>query len=200
MIFCPTYDITNHLFQKFGLALGKKGILYVAGSKERICDKYDAVTTSCVRKRIISSFTESDGVLRVVCATVAFAMGIDAPNIQKSLHWGSPPDIVTYLQESGRIGRDGQQSTVVLYYTEKDLFHDHMSVDIKDYCCNSTMCRRDLLLSKFSSGSVNAKPNPLHLCCDICAKVCKCGSCTDPFPLIDINMDSFNSDPTHPEN
>lgn len=33
--------------------------------------------------------------MRVVFATVAFAMGIDAPNI---LHWGSPPDIVTYLQ------------------------------------------------------------------------------------------------------
>ena len=125
---------------------------------------------------IISSFNESDGVLQVVFATVAFA-----PNIRKSLHWGLLPDILIYLQESGRIGRDMQQLTTILYCSEKDLCH------VKDYCHNSTMCRQDVLMSKFSLGSVNAKLNPIHLCCDICAKICNCSSCINPFPQDNIH-------------
>ena len=79
-------------------------------------------------ENIISSFTETDGVLRLVFATVAFAMGLDAPNIRRSLHWRPPTDAATYFQVSGRIGRNGQQSTAVLYYAEKDLHQDHIHI------------------------------------------------------------------------
>lgn len=66
--------------------------------------------TNMMQLQVVSenvlSFTESDGLLRVVLATVVFAMGLDAPNIQRSCHWDPPTNVATYFQESGRIGRE----------------------------------------------------------------------------------------------
>ena len=54
---------------------------------KRICDKYDACTAPDVKENIVRSFTEPGGCLRIVIATVAFAMGLDAPNIRQVIHW-----------------------------------------------------------------------------------------------------------------
>ena len=51
------------------------------GTKIGTCEKFDACTSLSVKKRIMDSFIKPDGAVRIVVSTIAFAMGIDVPNI-----------------------------------------------------------------------------------------------------------------------
>ena len=46
---------------------------------------------------------------------MAFGMGIDCPNVREVIHWGSPPNIEMYLQETGHGGSDGLPTTAILH-------------------------------------------------------------------------------------
>lgn len=159
--------------------------------KQWLCDKYDAVTTNSVRKRIVSSFTDADSILRVVCHS-GNCNGAGCTKYSEKYSLGPPSDVATYLQESGRIGRDGQQSITILYYGENDLKSDHISLDLKEYYCNSAKCQRQVFLSTFSSGTI-VKPDPLHFCCGVCTNICACELCSNPMPSMDLK--SFENGP-----
>ncbi|MBS3961065.1 MAG: DNA helicase RecQ [Sandarakinorhabdus sp.] len=57
----------------------------------------------------------------VMCATVAFGMGIDKPDIRFVAHMGLPKSIESYYQETGRSGRDGQPATAHLFWGPADV-------------------------------------------------------------------------------
>ena len=58
--------------------------------------------------------------VRVMCATNAFGMGIDKPNVRMVIHIDCPDSLEAYFQEAGRAGRDGQKSYAVLLYNKHD--------------------------------------------------------------------------------
>jgi len=74
------------------------------GSHRPICEMYSASSAKDIKDEVLQAFTDPHSHVRVVTATIAFGMGLDAPDVRQSIHWGPSDTIQAYVQESGRCG------------------------------------------------------------------------------------------------
>ena len=111
----------------------------------------------------------------MVIATVAFGMGLDCPDVRQVLHIGAPDDVESYIQETGRAGRDGMLSVVTLF--NKKAKKQSKNKEMLEYIGNNVECRREFLF-KNMEGYEHSNLSSMCVCCDICTKKCKCGMCS----------------------
>lgn len=180
IIFCRTYDEVTDIYYFFKQQLGF-GFTDPPGAPDltqfRLVDMYTHCTDQSVKDKILTQFTSSSTLPRVIIATIAFGMGIDCPDVRQIIHWGVPEDVETYVQETGRAGRDGLLSCALLFYGKSDLTKKRTSEQMRRYCTNSDQqCRKVILFSDFDNCQGVATMRTCQ-CCDICRKDCTCTMC-----------------------
>ncbi len=102
--------------------LSRKGTESVAGKLEKHgvnAAYYHAGMSARERALVQQEFVNDQ--TDVICATIAFGMGIDKSNIKWVIHYNLPKNLENYYQEIGRSGRDGSQATALLFYSFYDL-------------------------------------------------------------------------------
>ncbi len=110
------YALSRRQVEELAEAIAEEGIG---------CAAYHAGMVSERRNSVQDAFQRGD--VDVVCATVAFGMGIDKADIRTVVHVGVPATIEAYYQEIGRAGRDGQQSRAIALYSWADRrLHDFL--------------------------------------------------------------------------
>ncbi|GGF13312.1 DNA helicase RecQ [Flavobacterium limi] len=161
IIYCLSRKTTEELAEK----LKKNGITAKA---------YHAGLDNTVRAKTQDEFINDD--CQVVCATIAFGMGIDKSNVRWVIHYNLPKNIEGYYQEIGRAGRDGLPAETVLFESYADVIQlqkfasEGLNSDVqlakldrmKQYA-DALSCRRKILLSYFGELVTENCGN-----CDIC--------------------------------
>ena len=182
----PALDRVKQIIDFIQERPNESGIVYCLSRKttEELAEKLQKIAISAkayhagldnkIRSKTQDEFINDD--CKVVCATIAFGMGIDKSNVRWVIHYNLPKNIEGYYQEIGRAGRDGLPSETVLFESYGDMIQlqkfasQGLNAEVqlaklermKQYA-DALSCRRKILLSYFGELVTENCGN-----CDIC--------------------------------
>ncbi|MBM3847033.1 MAG: DNA helicase RecQ [Verrucomicrobia bacterium] len=167
IVYCQTRKRTEELAEALTLN-GVKAAAYHAGMSPQ--------DRAAVQEKFLRDETP------VMCATIAFGMGINKPNVRYVIHCDIPRNLEGYYQETGRAGRDGLPADCLLLYSAGDVIKSERLIDMRnegndsvrakaqlrlmqDYA-ESTDCRRRTLLAYFGERVPEASCDNCDVCTD----------------------------------
>ena len=178
LVFCRTHDAVARLYLFMKDRMGEESTEPPGAPdlpKYRLFDMYSSCTHSQVKPLIVDEFTRENSSLQVLIATIAFGMGLNCCNVQKVIHWGPPNDTESYIQETGRGGRNGLYTEAIIHYKTANLGF-HVTESMSKYCTNTTKCRREALFEDFNDSEISYQLTKC-VCCDLCELQCTCKNC-----------------------
>ena len=171
---------------------GESGIIYCASRNgtERLakrlseqglrCAAYHAGLDAATRSKNQEAFIRDE--IQIVCATIAFGMGIDKPDVRFVIHHDLPKNIEGYYQETGRAGRDGLPAECVLLFNASDVAKQFGFIEEKTdeqeqrvardllqqmvHYAETRDCRRRTLLAYFSESFADENCGGCDNCLD----------------------------------
>ena len=81
-----------------------------------VLEMLHSCTPASNKENNLQSFQREQGSVRILVATIAFGMGVDCKEVYRTVHFGPAKNVESYMQESGRAGRDGNRSTACFLY------------------------------------------------------------------------------------
>ena len=191
------YDWRKQLLEFLDKRYNQSGIIYCLSRKQtEICSNFlqsqgfnstafHAGLDSNIKTVAQDRFMTEDNL--IICATIAFGMGIDKSNVRFVVHISLPSSMEAFYQEIGRAGRDNKESNTLLIFGYDDLFQrrrfieesntqvnykikEHKRLDSLMSYCDTAICRQQTLLSYFQESS------------EVCGK---CDNCLNPPELIE---------------
>lgn len=162
----------------------------------RLTGCYHSGSGSEYKQLVVDTFPKEDTNLRCLVSTVAFGMGVDIPDVQLVIHWMPSCTVLSYWQEVGRCGRNGESARALLYM--KPTGNIKVDNDMKEACKSfqEGQCMRMVLLKHFLLPAMGKDPLkylkdrkacpggcspgecicPHCLCCSNCKSNCKCST------------------------
>ena len=160
---------------------------YVGQHNSRLVDVFYADSPEPDKARVLTTFTETDSVIRLLICSIAFGLGVNISNIRNVIIWGIPDTPLTLWQEIGRAGRDGKPSTAHL--CKLSTSHQKMKAILDCGDCIRLGILNCLMLPQFDTTPLKAIKNKKKcnerncadtcscqycLCCSVCQEKCQC--------------------------
>ncbi|WAR09362.1 RECQ-like protein [Mya arenaria] len=114
-------NVISYAYAYFEKKMGKYQYLGENIPENKLFAQYHMNCTEKMKTFIIQELGKENPKMRVVFATVALVMGLNAPHIRVVIHYKPPTSIEKYFQETGMAGRDGLSSKAILYYNNTDI-------------------------------------------------------------------------------
>ena len=128
-------------------------------------------TPLVLKSHILQQMVNGNSHLRIVICTIAFGMGVNCKGVYESVHFGPSKSIPQFVQESGRIGRNGKPSISRLFHNPS--INSRVDTKMREFI-NVSTCLRKALMSMFSNPESFSSSDCGCQCCDICAEECHC--------------------------